>query len=1551
MGTGLSEEKFPTVKKARERCSEEEWRRYERSFTKLTRLNKGKLPLDVYQKQVLPFLPADLIQVLFNVFDQHQTGFLNKDEFLVGTTLVAHGTRREKLRILFRMYDRTKTGKLTARDLRPFLKLFQETDPETNRLVLSYFKVEYSRYSRYGIPVETELDFEDWEDLFEQITASGTRKLPLFNWIFGINEHKKEQDGEKWDSPEKFWVRSNSLSNITSFDKRELAELETFWENNLREESIDKGNLEIIESFFHHEIPKELLQQVFESFDPLKKGCISTRDFIVGLSACVRGTEEDKLRFAFHAYAGQDNTLDAASLSEMLKALWTLIDLKEDQSECEGGDDSSTEMKVLKLHRLKTMNNGLHSDQAIPALVRSIFKHYDVNEDGEISFKEFRNWTIDNPTALDFVNTLSAVASKYWLRPTTRDEEGLIVEEFMAEMAELKEGSKYYIIDTKWFQLWAHWANFGYDFGKKKTKEGDSGTISLENTKISDHTFRHTVEFDGGAVMEIQQREPGAIDNSLILTLSSTTELKPNLTVDTDFLSIPEKAWIFLVRWYGGGPPIPRYARSLGNPKVVSIEHYPLLFSIQVFEEDTRTFDVQISRTFTLEKLAERIADNLRVGAPQIKLYRINEKEEMQVIDESRSTILEDTELDYGELIVVEKANAKGEFGEHKKSFFKRSKNLNWLTRQQSFYEYNQTRELKQSNASWFGGRAISGRCGLFNLGNTCFMNSALQALLHCPPLQRYFRSEMWKMETSDRSDMGTRGKLPVEFGYLMDKVWDGNECYAAPRRLRKVICRSNTMFGGYQQHDSQEFLNIMLDLLGEDLNRVLEKGYVELPDSGDRDDSEVAIEWLNSHLIRNSSIINDLFMGQFKSCTKWDCGRENNTFNPYMMLSLSLPEPRDRVVTVTVVFDKPSVLATRYSIKVGWTETAVDVRESIGKMSGVEPTRMMFAENHKGSIHLMGEVRQIQMEQLVGRDGIFVFEIPQFRPEEAPRFQMSKFKVGALFDVFDTDMKYRVAKVIGIHIPRHLRREGDYRDNEGHWHDLSEEKDQTPPITHPGLFPSQSGKDPQNGRLIRITYVGYSCNWDEWISEFSPRIKPHGQETHRPKKSKYGDLQLPNYIVMLFFINRRLLPLEVYVFRKEEAQTMGFPVMMLHDSREGITNKMLYEWVWLRLKKFSRGTIESEHPFILKKVREDRVTCSICEWDRGCSGCPILCDSDNYRMDSLCIAIDWNEKFYRQYMDHAAILANGVVDHPSVSENREDMNKKTNISECIQKFTIKEPVEGVYCSNCRRHDEPANKTLQLWSGSKILVIHLKRLVTGRQKYNHLIEFPFELDLRPHLAPSSKNPTTKEKTRVPQLHPAVLKWYQNNQMAEAIGVRGPDPPIYDLFAVIDHLGGSSGGHYVCKAISPNPKASEAGEEKLTWCLFNDKTVTQIEKENVCTRQAYMLFYCRRDGRSKEESLTFMHEKPKVREATPDFDTEVIESTYVQRDTITSPDTTSFCCSCCSCGAKINTPLEDEEQAPEYLSPEQEFLMAKKRNEKYTNEEERNMERVGVCIIN
>jgi len=100
-----------------------------------------------------------------------------------------------------------------------------------------------------------------------------------------------------------------------------------------------------------------------------------------------------------------------------------------------------------------------------------------------------------------------------------------------------------------------------------------------------------------------------------------------------------------------------------------------------------------------------------------------------------------------------------------------------------------------------------------------------------------------------------------------------------------------SSRFTDFQQHDSQEFLSFLLDGLHEDLNRVHDKPYVELKDSDDRPDEDVAHEHWSNHLARNTSIIVDLFHGLLRSQVKCRvCELKSVRFDPFNILSLPLP-------------------------------------------------------------------------------------------------------------------------------------------------------------------------------------------------------------------------------------------------------------------------------------------------------------------------------------------------------------------------------------------------------------------------------------------------------------------------------------------------------------------------------------------------------------------------------------------------------------------------------------------------------------------------------------
>ena len=180
---------------------------------------------------------------------------------------------------------------------------------------------------------------------------------------------------------------------------------------------------------------------------------------------------------------------------------------------------------------------------------------------------------------------------------------------------------------------------------------------------------------------------------------------------------------------------------------------------------------------------------------------------------------------------------------------------------------------------------------GLKNLGNTCFMNSILQCLSATYPLAEYFITLRFIEHVNPVNPLGMGGEIAEEFSFLVQALWKGSYKSVAPKDFKRILSKFAPQFSGTQQHDSQEFLAFLLDGLHEDLNKVLKKEYIQEQDNHGIPDIKAShISWEN-HLMRNDSIIVDLFQGQFKSTlTCLQCGFYSATFEAFMYLSVPIP-------------------------------------------------------------------------------------------------------------------------------------------------------------------------------------------------------------------------------------------------------------------------------------------------------------------------------------------------------------------------------------------------------------------------------------------------------------------------------------------------------------------------------------------------------------------------------------------------------------------------------------------------------------------------------------
>ena len=111
-----------------------------------------------------------------------------------------------------------------------------------------------------------------------------------------------------------------------------------------------------------------------------------------------------------------------------------------------------------------------------------------------------------------------------------------------------------------------------------------------------------------------------------------------------------------------------------------------------------------------------------------------------------------------------------------------------------------------------------------------------------------------------------------------------------SPRNFKSILERFAPQFQGYNQQDSQELLAYLLDGIHEDLNRVMTRPYIEDKDcDGTNDDCDSIESWKN-YLMRNKSIIVDLFQGQLRNTLQCNmCHHKSVKFEPFMYLSLPI--------------------------------------------------------------------------------------------------------------------------------------------------------------------------------------------------------------------------------------------------------------------------------------------------------------------------------------------------------------------------------------------------------------------------------------------------------------------------------------------------------------------------------------------------------------------------------------------------------------------------------------------------------------------------------------
>lgn len=204
---------------------------------------------------------------------------------------------------------------------------------------------------------------------------------------------------------------------------------------------------------------------------------------------------------------------------------------------------------------------------------------------------------------------------------------------------------------------------------------------------------------------------------------------------------------------------------------------------------------------------------------------------------------------------------------------------------------------------------ARRGVCGLTNVGNTCYMNSALQCLSNL----RSFRNHLLSLPVSRYPHSVITGAL-VD---LLAKMWSGKYEYADTRQLKEIIGHKVKRFAGHYQQDANEFIEVLLDRIEEEVNLVSGRRYRERLDT---DKGIPLVELSNifweNFLANNTGFIPEEFFHQSKTIfTCQTCGECSTVFDNNLTLSLNIavkPVVSMRTMRAAVTIDVlPTVIAS----------------------------------------------------------------------------------------------------------------------------------------------------------------------------------------------------------------------------------------------------------------------------------------------------------------------------------------------------------------------------------------------------------------------------------------------------------------------------------------------------------------------------------------------------------------------------------------------------------------------------------------------------------------
>ena len=715
---------------------------------------------------------------------------------------------------------------------------------------------------------------------------------------------------------------------------------------------------------------------------------------------------------------------------------------------------------------------------------------------------------------------------------------------------------------------------------------------------------------------------------------------------------------------------------------------------------------------------------------------------------------------------------------------------------------------------------SVESICGLKNLGNTCYMNTALQCINSCWELTNFFLRKIFETKINETNPLGYKGVLCKSYGNLLQHLWYGTSPVYSPDIFLSIISDINATFSGKNQQDAHEFLNFLIDGLHEDLNMVMDKPLIEEEKIKDVKTKAIC-EWLNFKR-RNQSVLIKLFYGQFLSnisCPNPRCQNVMRKFEPFMSVSVPLTSDNKKIeVNCYFLFYDMNIKPIRIEMYFNSNCTIMALRNKISKIFNIHPFSFVVCklDDHGELKYILNHSQLISTTSQSKNKN----EIPYFLLQIDPTIfnnsknndykNWKKFRTDN-FEKLNDDVVKKAADLQKIFysedesgIPNQDKNLISYyqplSDEESVYSTKSTNNTEQPKfgnilVEKYGLnekfilvplfinyYSKNNFQSPEFFMITRILFLKKSITCEDIhklvfkiFSENIKKVEDRGDEFDDYFGNLESDMAKPNYENddTFEFQTKRNYPYRLRYINKSKKKRSNHLNSLLPYN-----NKKLSEIIdELYPKNASEKTVDGTYFFLNENQR----------------------NLINYENKDFQLEMTW----FKAYKTELYKVMNDFEELKFTPVKPVERNK-IELTECFEYFMNWEKLDSYAykCEACKTAETPLKK-IQIYKCPYYLIIHLKRFIDEKTKINTQVNFPIRgLNLKDYVV--DENDTIEK--------------------------------IYDLTGIMYHSGTLQYGHYY--AVCYNIKHRR-------WFLYNDDVVREIKENEISIKDAYVLFYRRR----------------------------------------------------------------------------------------------------------